>query len=332
MEFSLVFFTDKKGKQEMGLDSTKYESPQIASLHCEDAMRHAEIKLIAKECGFDVMDKKANETSARLLNGHMFLIDFSSISDKQGQEITNILSYLNEGNARAVVWTDFDRLDVAYALFPSAPCQFLVDADQAEAMLILERASRRGRMDQLHDNSREDGFEELHRMRGEVASFAEALARLAGSNQLAPKMQSLADKPVSFRPAPAGATYPFIEEPKSSAGSWSAKDIRNLIQKRRIRDQFFANGLFADPAWDILLDLMAARLEGKHVSVSSLCIAAAVPATTALRWITGMTESGLLERRMDPDDARRVFIELSQATLLKLEQYFAKLGPPDIVI
>jgi DNA-binding MarR family transcriptional regulator len=47
------------------------------------------------------------------------------------------------------------------------------------------------------------------------------------------------------------------------------------------------------------------------VSVSSLCIAAAVPTTTALRWIKQLADRGLLERRSDPADARRAFIALA---------------------
>ena len=46
----------------------------------------------------------------------------------------------------------------------------------------------------------------------------------------------------------------------------------------------FGEGLFADPAWDIMLDLFAARIEGKDITVSSAGIAACVPPTTALRW------------------------------------------------
>ena len=42
----------------------------------------------------------------------------------------------------------------------------------------------------------------------------------------------------------------------------------------------------------MLLDLLAARLERERVSVSSLCIAAAVPPTTALRWIRTLTDKG----------------------------------------
>lgn len=102
-------------------------------------------------------------------------------------------------------------------------------------------------------------------------------------------------------------------------------NLREIIKLRRLRDSFFQPDLFADPAWDILLDLKAAALEGQQVSVSSLCIAAAVPPTTALRWITAMAQSGMLVRRQDPADARRVFIELSAETSAKLDDYFAAL-------
>src|SRR3546814_2543305 len=75
-----------------------------------------------------------------------------------------------------------------------------------------------------------------------------------------------------------------------------------MLRQRRMREQYFPADLFADPAWDMLLDLYAARLEHQPVSVSSLCIAAAVPATTALRWIKTMTEAGLFVREADPQD------------------------------
>jgi predicted transcriptional regulator len=112
-------------------------------------------------------------------------------------------------------------------------------------------------------------------------------------------------------------------KPQTATPTLNASYIREVIKIRRMRENHFEASMFADPAWDILLDLLAARLENKSVSVSSLCIAAAVPATTALRWITGMTENGMLLRRMDPKDARRVFIELSEDTAEKLQKYFA---------
>lgn len=102
--------------------------------------------------------------------------------------------------------------------------------------------------------------------------------------------------------------------------------IRRLIKVRRDRDRFFPAEIFADPAWDMLLDLSAARLEGKTVPVSSLCIAAAVPTTTALRWIRSLTEAGLFERRVDPGDARRTWIFLSQGAADAMLAYLRLFG------
>ncbi|MFZ4110649.1 MAG: hypothetical protein ACOYKQ_09300 [Polymorphobacter sp.] len=89
--------------------------------------------------------------------------------------------------------------------------------------------------------------------------------------------------------------------------------VRRLLRVRRDRARFLPPELFADPAWDMLLDLTAARLEGKLTPVSSLCIAAAVPTTTALRWIRSLSDAGIMERRPDPFDARRSHVQLSAA-------------------
>jgi DNA-binding MarR family transcriptional regulator len=104
-----------------------------------------------------------------------------------------------------------------------------------------------------------------------------------------------------------------------------AKAIRQMLHHRRMREDHFPAALFADPAWDMLLDLYAAKLERAPVSVSSLCIAAAVPTTTALRWIKAMTDAGLFVRKDDPRDGRRILIELSEAAGDALARYFAAL-------
>jgi DNA-binding MarR family transcriptional regulator len=98
--------------------------------------------------------------------------------------------------------------------------------------------------------------------------------------------------------------------------------IRMMLKLRRHRDRFFASELFADPAWDILLELYAAALGQFRVSVSNLCIAAAVPPTTALRWIKQLEEAGLIERRADPTDGRRQFVMLSDEALSSMNAYF----------
>jgi len=106
----------------------------------------------------------------------------------------------------------------------------------------------------------------------------------------------------------------------------SIDTVRSAIRARRLRGRYFAEVLFADPAWDMLLDLLQAEIAQLRVPVSSLCIAAKVPATTALRWLKGMTEQGLFVRRPDPHDARRVFVELAPETSASMRRYFADVG------
>lgn len=98
--------------------------------------------------------------------------------------------------------------------------------------------------------------------------------------------------------------------------------LRKMLTARRARAKFFNEGLFADPAWDMLLDLLMAQLDGQRVTVSNLCVASAVPSTTALRWIKTMESDGLLSRRADPLDGRRYFVELTKNANDALKRYF----------
>jgi DNA-binding MarR family transcriptional regulator len=101
-----------------------------------------------------------------------------------------------------------------------------------------------------------------------------------------------------------------------------------MIANRQARTRFFDPELFGDPAWDMLLDLAAAHGERAQVSVTSLCIAAGVPATTALRWLSQMVESGIFIRVPDPADKRRAFIALSDKAIGAMAGYFASLRTP----
>lgn len=87
--------------------------------------------------------------------------------------------------------------------------------------------------------------------------------------------------------------------------------LRAIIALRRARAEVFGADLFADPAWDILLDLLLAELTQARATVGSACAAASVPDTTALRWIGLLESNGFLERRKDPHDGRRVFVNLT---------------------
>jgi len=108
----------------------------------------------------------------------------------------------------------------------------------------------------------------------------------------------------------------------------SAQQIRYILKSRAARASIIGEDLFADPAWDILLDLYAAHLTGETVSVSSACIAANVPYTTALRWTNALEARGLILRQNDPDDGRRTYVSLAPKAILAVEEYFKHFALP----
>ena len=116
---------------------------------------------------------------------------------------------------------------------------------------------------------------------------------------------------------------------KSAGLSSAVEAVRSAIASRKSRADFFSGALFADPAWDMLLELFQAELEQTRVSTSKLCAAAAVPYTTALRWLNTLTDDGLLVRRDDPIDKRRVFIELAPASSEAMRRYFVAVAKQD---
>jgi hypothetical protein len=102
---------------------------------------------------------------------------------------------------------------------------------------------------------------------------------------------------------------------------------RRAYADRRRRTKYFDDALFGEPAWDILLDLFIAAKEGRRISVTSACIGAAVPSTTALRWIIVLENEELISRESDPRDARRAFLHLTAKAYTKLIDYLATTIP-----
>ncbi|WP_245646533.1 MarR family transcriptional regulator [Sphingomonas soli] len=145
---------------------------------------------------------------------------------------------------------------------------------------------------------------------------------------MAERLRALADacdpRLVPARPDE-GASCASIDAPDAVpiAGSDIARRVRIYLAARRRRDALLGSGWFADPAWDLLLDLLASHHERRRVSVSSACIAAAVPATTALRWISILVKAGAIRRIEDPADRRRVYVELAPELAAKLDSWVA---------
>jgi DNA-binding MarR family transcriptional regulator len=95
---------------------------------------------------------------------------------------------------------------------------------------------------------------------------------------------------------------------------------RALYRERRLRARHFPGSLFAEPTWDMLLDLYIADGERRQITVKSVCIAANVPTTTALRHLRWLQE-GLVERLSHPRDARSTHVRLTAIAIVAMAGY-----------
>ena len=216
---------------------------------------------------------------------------------------------VGSGRFPAIVAAPLALIDSIEARLRDRGTTLLIDATEADraAALALVTAHR-GIGTRLNDVASDASAVRLRQLSDEVSRIATTLARLSTVPGTATAEQA--------SPSFATGNLPTI----------AAELVREVIRARRVRARYFDETLFADPAWDMLLDLLQAEIAQHRVPVSSLCIAAAVPPTTALRWIKTMTDAGLFLRRSDPHDGRRVFVELSPGASESIRRYFSEVG------
>ncbi len=290
-----------------GLDMVEYGDDPTILVFGDTAEALSRARQAAGEAGYRVAAAVAVEeapVSLAHLPAAPIYVDLGE--DRAGPALPELLTRMQaraEQGYAGVVAAPAAMIDLvaAHAFHPAIA--HLADPGDAERRLaLLLAAPRRGA--RLHDIGREgEGLMQhalLHQLSEEVGRIAGILASLSDEDEAGPERARALTEEETFTDAAA---------------------IRAIIRARRLRDQFFRGELFADPAWDMLLDLMAARIERGRVAVSSLCIAAAVPATTALRWIKALTDRGIFVRSADPQDGRRVFIELSDEAARSMAAY-----------
>lgn len=216
-----------------------------------------------------------------------------------------------EGRYAAIVATAPGLIDPVLAVVDEGAVEIIVNPDESERIAALAiAASDRSLHASVGDAAKDRNADRLRQLSDEVSRIASTLARLSS----APVLQSVS-----------------IEAPGIEVPAVPAETVRGVIRARRLRARHFSEELFADPAWDMLLDLLQAEIAQLRVPVSSLCIAAAVPATTALRWLKTMVSQGIFVRRADPHDGRRVFVELAPEASQALRRYFAEIGQVAVI-
>lgn len=265
------------------------------------------------------------EGEARAL-GEVVLVDCPQVDAAGLAALARLDLRAAHAGASLVVSTSVAALDDVFGCLDQSGAQILVDPGRAERVIALGRVLARLPGLRLRELSEEDRMT-LLRLTEQVGQIAERLERLGASVPADPESDAASrfesPRPV-FNPAEGDgsdrlirATRPPLPDPRL---------VRRIIRQRQLRARYFEGDLFADPAWDMLLDLTAARAEHTRVSVTSLCIASGVPPTTALRWIGQMSDAGLLMRVDDETDRRRAFITLTDKASDAMSRYFAELA------
>jgi DNA-binding MarR family transcriptional regulator len=239
------------------------------------------------------------------------------LDEDRGESMDELLAQVSsdvaDGRYSAVVSAPAAMLDAVAARVDASAVELIVNADDAERAAAFALAAHAALVPlRVSDIAADRNAERLRQLSDEVSRIAATLARLSTGPTPAPP---------AVIEAPSAADVPAV----------AVETVRSVMRARRLRARYFSEELFADPAWDMLLDLLEAEIAQLRVPVSSLCIAAAVPATTALRWLKTMVSQGLFVRRQDPHDGRRVFVELAPETSNALRRYFAEVGKVAVI-
>jgi DNA-binding MarR family transcriptional regulator len=293
--------------------SVSYDHSKPALLFGSDHRRRARAEQALRAFIVRLVDSLPLEGAADRLDGQPSLgLAWLELGEEDANSALDLalgrLNHMAEERGTTVIASaPIELVDMVAARLTSRTTEILVDPDDAQRVAALATALSGAVEDRYVSDVGKDNAVRLRQLSDEMGRIAATLARL-----------STGPGSPAVKPSETTSPSPDVE----------AETVRAVIRARRLRARFFSEELFADPAWDMLLDLLQAEIAQLRVPVSSLCIAAAVPATTALRWIKTMTEQGLFVRRADPHDGRRVFVELAPAASDAMRRYFADVGKP----
>lgn len=94
-------------------------------------------------------------------------------------------------------------------------------------------------------------------------------------------------------------------------------------QKRNeMRSISFDESKMRSPLWDMLLVLLAHKLDERKISVSNLCLSCDAPDSTALRQVHKLIALGLAYKYADTEDKRRSWIAITDKALERFGEYF----------
>jgi DNA-binding MarR family transcriptional regulator len=125
-------------------------------------------------------------------------------------------------------------------------------------------------------------------------------------------------------------SFAVRHQTEASMDSNLQMDVRRARKLRRLRKRIFGKHMFSGPGWDILLHLFETHLAQLRDTVGNVCIGTELPGATAVRWIGRLEQEQLVSLRDDQFDGRRRFVELTNAGVQLMSNYFAGAAPHQI--
>ncbi len=95
--------------------------------------------------------------------------------------------------------------------------------------------------------------------------------------------------------------------------------IKSILEIRRGRSEIFGERLFSDPAWDILLELLAAMLGNRKLTLSDLDQVA--PKSVLARWVAVLEERQLVTCELNPFRPDQFGVRLSEDCADRMIQF-----------
>ncbi|MEP1422668.1 MAG: MarR family transcriptional regulator [Erythrobacter sp.] len=330
-DFSYGTRPDSTGPDSIGQDASGL--PARVAIYADRDVMRSEIEEDLAGAGFRTVDGGG---LSDLLDGPIALLGDVVMVDCPHLEGGNLAALVRldmrvaRAGAHLIVTTSLEALDCVFSALDQSNPQILVGPSRAERLVAVGRTLSQIGNSRVREMTEEDRLSLLYLSR-QVDAIAHELDKLSGPHgqSVSGSETKLSDFKQEFRgPEVNPLLNSRIEADKAELRLPDPQSVRALIVRRQARAKFFEGELFADPAWDMLLDLTAADGENQRVSVTSLCIAAMVPATTALRWIKQLVDCGVFKRVADPNDKRRAFIALADSSRQAMARYFAQIDAP----
>jgi DNA-binding MarR family transcriptional regulator len=154
--------------------------------------------------------------------------------------------------------------------------------------------------------------------------------RFAGWNFDVAAAGRMAGEWISTHPEALSAAHLFSILPSAAPCGEAPSDMmpphalleraESILRVRRSRERLFGRAMIGEPAFDLLLHLYVRAQEGE-ASLNSLAKTAAIPYSSASRWISYLADKGLVERRKSESDRRVILVDLTPSGRAVLDEF-----------